>query len=90
MSDKYHNARYFHTDSLYLAAFLYTHGLWLSGAGRDPDGQYRFIFRDTVETSSFVWRFRSAPKAMVDARTFAFAVEELKDRAERVRRISTA
>ena len=80
------DSRYFVTDSLGLAAFLYAHGLWLSNAETDADGKYRFVFRDTAPCERLVWQFRHAPKAMVDARTFLHAIEELKDRADRVRR----
>lgn len=76
----------FYTDSLYLAAYLVAHGLWLSTAETDASGRYRFGFRDAVERRLLVRQFQTAPKALVDARTFMYAVEELKDRASRLRR----
>ncbi|MDA1193009.1 MAG: DUF5659 domain-containing protein [Candidatus Poribacteria bacterium] len=76
----------FHTDSLYLAAFLVAHGMWLSTAETDAWGRYRFGFKDTVERTQLVRQFRVSPQALVDARTFMYAIEELKDRANRVRR----
>lgn len=82
------DGRYFTTDSLYLAAFLYANGLWLSNAEQDEKGRYRFAFRDAVERERLVRQFRYASKAMTDVRTFMYALEELKDRAARVRRVS--
>lgn len=76
----------FATDSLYLAAYLAAHGLWLSTAETDASGRYRFGFRDAVERRHLVRQFQTSPKALVDARTFMYALEELKDRASRVRR----
>ena len=81
------DSRYHVTGSLYLAAFLYAHGLWLYSAETDADGKFRFVFRDTVECERLVWQFRHAPKALVDARTYMYAIEELKDRAMRIRRV---
>ena len=81
------DTRYYVTDSIYLGAFLYAHGLRLSNAETDVSGKPRFVFRDTVDCDKLVWQFRYAPKAMVDARTYMHAVEELKDRATRIRRI---
>lgn len=81
------DSRYHVTGSLYLAAFLYAHGLWLYSAETDAEGKCRFVFRDTVECERLVWQFRRAPKALVDARTYMYAIEELKDRAMRIRRV---
>lgn len=79
------DGRHFYTDSLYLAAFLHARGLWLSRAETDACGRHRFAFRESGERETLVRQFRQGPKAMVDARTFARAVEEMKDRAGRVR-----
>ena len=80
-------ARYYVTDSLYLAAFLYAQGLWLHNAESKEKGKHRFVFRDDVQCEQLVWQFQRAAKAMVDARTYMYAIEELKDRATRLRRI---
>ena len=77
--------RYFTTRSLNLAAYLYAHGLWLSNAEKIADGTYRFVFRDTVERQILVRQFQKSPKALVDARTFAYALEELRRRAKQIR-----
>jgi hypothetical protein len=79
------DGRCFYTDSLYLAAFLHAHGLWLSNAETDERGRHRFAFRDSGERETLVRQFRQGPKAMVDARTFMRAIEEMKDRVGRVR-----
>ncbi|MDA1190061.1 MAG: DUF5659 domain-containing protein [Candidatus Poribacteria bacterium] len=76
----------FHTDSLYLAAFLVAHGMWLSTAETDAWGRHRFGFKDAAERMQLVRQFQIGPKALVDARTFMYAIEELKDRANRVHR----
>ena len=81
------HTRYYVTGSLYLAAFLYAQGLWLHNAESDETGKHRFVFRDDVQCERFVWQFQRAPVAMVDARTYMHALEELKDRATRLRRI---
>ncbi len=76
--------RYFTTRSLYLAAYLYAHGLWLSNSEKLAGGTYRFVFRDSVERGILVRRFQKSPKALVDARTFAYALEELRRRAKKI------
>ena len=80
-------SRYYVADALYLGAFLYAHGLWLHNAESDETGKHRFVFRDDVQCERLVWQFRRAPKAMVDARTYMYAIEELSDRSTRLRRI---
>lgn len=75
----------FTTDSLYLAGFLHAHGLRLSTAETDGWGAYRFAFWDGGELRTRVHEFHSAPKALVDARTFMYALEDLKDRVGRAR-----
>ena len=77
--------RYFTTRSLYLAAYLYAHGLWLSNAEKVAGGTYRFAFRDSVERGILVRQFQKSPKALVDARTFAYALAELRRRATKIR-----
>ena len=81
------HVRYYVTDSLYLAAFLFAQGLWLHNAESDEKGKHRFVFRDDVQCERLVWQFQRAPVAMVDARTYMYAIEELKDRSTRLRRI---
>ena len=76
--------RYFNTGSLYLAAYLYAHGLWLSNAERNPSGRYRFAFRDTGELDTLVRQFQKGAKALVDARTYMCAIEELKRRVDQI------
>lgn len=74
------------TDSLYIAAYLFSHGFWLSHAETDPWGRRRFLFRDSGDLRTRVREFQSAPKALVDARTFTRALDELIDRADRASR----
>lgn len=78
------NSRYFYTDSLYLAAYLFARGLWLSNAEIDSAGRYRFAFRDVPERKAYVQQFQRGPEAPVDARTFMYAIEELKLRASQL------
>lgn len=85
--DSYSDSRYFYTSSLYLAAFLYAHDLWVSSAEKESSGQYRFAFRETPEREHLVRLFKQGAKAMVDARAFVYALEELQRRARVIRRM---
>lgn len=74
--------RYYRTTDLYLATYLYAHGEGLVNVERETSGPHRFVFRNSVEREVFVHEFRHGPEALVDARAFVCALEELQRRAE--------
>ena len=83
-SEPSYAARHYTTVELYLAAYLYAHGLWLVNIKRDSSGSLQFVFRNGDERGLLVDEFVNGPEAWVDARKFSFAIEDLKARGERV------
>jgi hypothetical protein len=79
------NQSLFRLTSLNLAAFLITNGFRLIGIERTP-GQKRasFLFTNSTDKEKFLNAYNfspdDSPDVMVDARKYASAVKQLKDR----------
>jgi len=78
----YPDGRYFYARYLYLAAYLYAHGMELVNVDKESPEKYVFVFRDAIEREELAHRFEYGPKAPVDARNYATALEELKFQQE--------
>ncbi len=80
----YVDDRYCYTSRLYLAAYFYAHGLELVSVEQDSAGQVMFVFRDQEESEAWAHAFKHGPEAPVDARKFALALTELRERVRKV------
>ena len=78
----YPDGRYYRARYLYLAAYLYAHGLELVHVEKESPEKYLFVFRDAVGREELAHRFEYGPEAPVDARNYAAALEELKFQQE--------
>lgn len=80
----YADGRHYYARYLYLAAYLYAHGLELVNIEKESPEKYLFVFQDAVEREELARRFEYGPEAPVDARRYAVALEELKFQQEQV------
>jgi hypothetical protein len=78
----YADGRYFYARYLYLAAYLYAHGLELVHVEKESPEKHLYVFRDAIGREDLVRMFEYGPKAPVDARNYAAALEELKFQEE--------
>ena len=78
----YSDGRYYHAYYLYVAAYLYAHGLELVNVERYAPEKYVFVFRDAPEREELARQFEYGPQALIDARNLVTALEELKFQQE--------
>lgn len=78
----YPDSRHWLTRSIYMAAYLYAQGLELVNVEKDAMGKYVFAFRDAPELDELAHEFEYGPDAIVDARKYVQALEELQFQKE--------
>lgn len=78
----YPDSRHWLTRSFYLAAYLYAQGTELVNVEKNSSGNYVFAFRDAPELDELAHEFEYGPDAIVDARKYVQALEELQFQKE--------
>jgi hypothetical protein len=79
------NQEYFKTNNFYLAVFLFTKGLELTGIDNTYNSRQKtFKFKDTPQRQIYVEAFafgkKNCNEIMVDARDFQAGIKFLKER----------
>jgi hypothetical protein len=74
-----HQNRYWNTNDLYIAAFLFGKGATIVGIEAN-DSKATFSFLDSFHRYNWHYEFTSG-KPLIDARVYALAIQALKHKA---------
>ena len=74
------NQQQFKTSDFYLSVFLLCRGLRLIDLDRANPRRVSFVFQAAPRLAEMVQEFSFGEEALVDARSFAAAVKELKNK----------
>ena len=71
---------YYRTSNFYLSAYLFSWDQELVDIDKENPKKAEFVFIDSLEREDLVSSFIYGKEALVDAKKFAYAIKELKNK----------